>query len=332
MPETDALRFMGEIPILVYGSLFIGILLLVEGVYRVSADSRLRSETKVNQRLSMLAGGADPNQVLQQLRRHSNKQDGGIGKYLAVLQLLERLLIQAGMTIPKSRIILMMGGLGGIVFAGLSIVLKLGVLPALLLSVAAGVGLPTLFIASRRKKRLKRFAEQLPEATDLIVRSLRVGHPLSSAMAVVANELADPIGTEFGIAVDEMTYGLDLQEAIGNLSDRVEIPDLRYMAVAINVQYGTGGNLAEVLAGLSKVIRDRCHLHRKIRAISAEGRMASGFLTIFPFLVALGIWLMMPEYYLRVSDHPWFKVLAATAGVLLLLNTIIMRWITNFRI
>jgi tight adherence protein B len=332
MPELDLMRFVNDMPVLVYGSLFIGILLLIEGIYRVSADSRLKSEAKVNRRLERLAAGADPNQMMQQLRRHSKERKDGIGKSFAVLHKLDRLLIQAGMTIKRSRILLVMAGLGGVVFGGLCIVVKVGILPALLLATAVGVGAPIMFIASRRKKRLKRFAEQLPEATDLIVRSLRVGHPLSSAMAVVANELTDPIASEFGVAVDEMTYGLDLQEAIDNLSDRVDVADLRYMAVAINVQYGTGGNLAEVLSGLSKVIRERFQLQRKIKAVSAEGRMSATFLTTFPFLVALGIWLLMPDYYLRVSDHPWFTVLAVLAAVLLLMNTIIMRWITNFRV
>jgi tight adherence protein B len=148
----------------------------------------------------------------------------------------------------------------------------------------------------------------------------------------VAEEMPDPIGTEFGIVVDEMTYGLDLNQAIVNLGARVDLPDLQYLTVAVSIQYGTGGNLAEVLAGLSKVIRDRFHMHRKIRAVSAEGRMAATFLSIFPFVVVGGIFLLHKAYYLSVADHPLFRILAVTGGVLVLMNMIVMRWLTNIKV
>jgi tight adherence protein B len=189
-----------------------------------------------------------------------------------------------------------------------------------------------LHVVRKKRVRLRRFSEQLPEAIDMLVRSLRVGHPLSAACQMVAEELPDPIGSEFGIAVDEMTYGLDLNEAIRNLGDRVDVPDLQYLIVAVNVQYGTGGNLAEVLHGLSKVIRDRFQMYRKIRAVSAEGRMAATFLTLFPFVVVAGIWMLHKEYYLAVSDHPLFQILAALGASLVVLNTIVMRWLTNIKV
>ena len=170
------------------------------------------------------------------------------------------------------------------------------------------------------------------DAIELLVRSLRVGHPLSSSISLVANEMSDPIGTEFGIAFDEMTYGLGLKEAVENLSRRVDVPDLRYMTVAINTQYGTGGNLAEVLEGLSRVIRARFTMYRKILAVSAEGRYAALFLTFFPFVPAGLLFLLQPKLYSSVSDHPYFLPLMGLGCLMCVMNSILMRIVVKIKV
>ena len=228
--------------ILLFGCLILGILLAVSGLYNLASDRRRRSEAKVNRRMEMLARGGDPKAVLEMLKR-------GIGelptwlRWVPGIDWLGRQMAQAGMNIPIERLVVAMLVIGLAAFLGLSLATRL---PAhFLLPVAglAGVMLPILYVRHRRSRRLARFGEQLPDATDLLVRSLRVGHPLSAACQMVAEEMPDPIGTEFGIVVDEMTYGLDLNQAISNLGGRVDLPDLQYLTVAVSIQYGTGGIL-----------------------------------------------------------------------------------------
>jgi tight adherence protein B len=317
--------------ILIFGLTVLGILLAVNGMFGIASESRIRSEARVNRRLEMLARGMDPRAVLEALRR-SAADLGPWVRYIPGAGWLGEQLAQSGMAISLQRFLLIIVAL----VVGLSALFIVGLrqpaITAIPVALMIGIGLPILYLLRKKRLRLRRFSEQLPEAIDMLVRSLRIGHPLSAACQMIAEELPDPIGTEFGIAVDEMTYGLDLNEAIQNVGNRVDVPDLQYLTVAVNIQYGTGGNLAEILNGLGKVIRDRFHMYRKIRAVSAEGRMAATFLTIFPFVVVGGIWVLHKNYYLAVSDHPLFQILAALGAALVLLNTIVMRWLTNIKV
>ena len=331
MFNLDSLPLSPGQVILIFGFLVFGILLAISGLFGLVSESRHRAEARVNRRLDMLARGLDPKAVLEALRRNIDNEQAW-PRYLPGAQWLGRQLAQSGMSMTLTRLLLLMAALTVGVYGALSMMPNLTGPTAIGLALLFGIVLPVVLVRRKRNARLRRFAEQLPEAIDMLVRSLRVGHPLSAACQMVADELSDPIGTEFGIAVDEMTYGLDINEAIENLGNRISIADLRYLVIAINIQYGTGGNLAEILSGLGKVIRDRYHMYRKIRAVSAEGRMACTFLTIFPFVVVLSIWIFHKEYYLSVADHPLFQLLAVVGAVLVLLNTVLMRWITNIKV
>ena len=131
------------------------------------------------------------------------------------------------------------------------------------MSVLFGIIAPIMHLKTMRANRVKKFSEQLPDALDIMVRSLQAGHPISAAMSLVSKEMSDPIGTEFGIAVDEMTYGLDMRDALESMGRRMEVQDFQYVVVSINIQHETGGNLAEVLRNLSTVIRDRFRMFKK---------------------------------------------------------------------
>jgi tight adherence protein B len=216
---------------------------------------------------------------------------------------------------------------GGVVAGSL-----VGILTVLALSFGVGVAGPIFFLKFKKMKRLKLFVEQLPDALDIMVRSLQAGHPVSAAMTLVTKEMPDPIGTEFGIAVDEMTYGLELREALANLGDRVDVEDYQYVVVSINIQHETGGNLAEVLHGLSTVIRARFRMFKKIRAISAEGRLSGKILAIMPFGFAAFTFTTKPGYYLSAVDDPLFWPLVGAALALELAGIFIMYKLVNFRV
>lgn len=320
--------FGAETSLFVYAALFVGVLLVVEGAYQLVVDARDGPRAAINRRMRMIEAGADPDQILQALRRQPRDAAEG----LPWITHIERRIAQAGMTVSTSRLAVWVVALGSVAAIVLRLLTPLSLPVAILIAGGLALAIPTLYVQSRRKRRIRRFSEQLPAALDLLVRSLRIGHPLSAALGIVAEEMPDPIGTEFGIVVDEVTYGLDLEDAFEHLNQRVEVQDLRYMTVAINIQHAAGGNLAEILAGLARVIRDRFQMFRKIKAVSAEGRLSAIFLSSFPLVLAGALYLINPEYYTQVSDDPMFGFLAGLTGFLLLVNVGVMRWLVNFKV
>jgi tight adherence protein B len=296
-------------------------LFLLAAAWRASGGGGQRLERRLG---AVPAAGQRPS-----LRKAGRRPAGGQARTL--LLRLDRLLGRAGATMAVER-------LAGIMAAGTvaATVLALvsGTAPAVAVAagLTAGIGGPVLVLARMAARRVGRFAEQLPEALAMIARSLRAGHPINAALGLVAREMPEPLGGEFAIVFDEMTYGLDLREALANLCQRIDGRELRYMAVAISIQQSSGGNLAELLDTLARVLRDIGRMHRKVRALSAEGRLSAAVLSILPFGVALGIAALAPGYYDGVlADPPFLAVLAAGGGGILV-GIAMMAKMVNFRI
>lgn len=317
-----------------YGAVFVMVLLLVEGAYFLLQDLRGQTgQTRVNRRLRMLAAGAQAQEVMQALRRKPAAR-GGLAALLheiTPLGVLDHLIQRAGWAIPTSRMATGMGLAALATFAGMYVGVRVDMTRALLFSLLPLV-VPPLMMALAARRRLRRFARQLPEAIEMVVRSLRAGHPVATAIALVAREMPDPIGTEFGLTYDEMTYGLDLREALDNLALRVPVDELRYLVVAVRIQFGTGGNLAEVLSGLARVIRERDRMHGRIKALSAEGKLSALILIALPFLVVGAVIVFSPEYYLSVKDDPLFLPLIGSGLGSMLLGAFMMNRMVSFRV
>jgi len=277
MAELELANLLGRDLLVAYGALALVILLLVDFAYQILARRRMQGEERINRRLQMMASGKDPQQVLAHLRR---AKPHPIIQRILPLAWLDRMMRHAGMTMKLSRLALVMIALAGGAYLAMRFFFPLGMLSSFITAVFLGVLLPIAYILRKRKKRVLRFIEQFPDALDLLVRSLRVGYPLTAAMSTVAEELPDPVGTEVGIAVDEMTYGLELPHAVENIKQRLPVDDLHYFSVALQIQHGVGGNMAELLEGLAKIIRGRLQFFRKVRAITAHGRMVSIFIGI----------------------------------------------------
>jgi tight adherence protein B len=188
-----------------------------------------------------------------------------------------------------------------------------------------------MWLKRRASKKTNLFATQLPEAIDLITRSLKAGHPTAIAISMVSREMADPIGTEFGIVSDEVTYGSDLITALKNLHERVDLPDLSLLISSVSIQSTTGGNLREILEGLSLVIRDRGKMKRKIRAISAEGRMSAIFLTAMPVLLFIALQFLIPDYYGEIWNEILTWKLMAGFGLWLTFGNLIIMKMVSFK-
>ena len=315
---------------IIYGLIFVGVLLVVEGLYLIAFGKTLRREKRVNRRLSLLQEGRDTEEVLSILReeREGNSKQTSIP---VVGPLMEKAR-HANIVISMKAIIMTLGILIFLAFFLLTVFTGAAVQIRIIVAVIIGYSSFFIWLRNKARKRIALFEEQLPDALDLMVRSLRVGHPINAAVSIVAREMPDPIGTEFGLIADEATYGMTVNDALDRMADRVPVPDLRFLAIAVNIQATSGGNLAEILDGLSKVIRARFKLFRKVKAITAEARWSGWFLSIFPVIALLLVQVVDPEYYDRVSDHPFFIPGAIVTFILLLANIIFMRILVNIKV
>jgi tight adherence protein B len=184
----------------------------------------------------------------------------------------------------------------------------------------------------KRSKRHKAFGEQFPDAIDIIVRSLKAGHPVPVAISMVAREMPDPIGSEFGIVSDEVTYGADLESAMRNLYFRVGQDDLPLFVTAVAIQGSTGGNLSEILQNLSAIIRLRFKMRRKVKALAAEGKYSAIILSGLPIAMFMILQAMTPEFYGKVWHVDMTKLVLACAGAWMAMGNYIMYRLVNFRI
>jgi tight adherence protein B len=339
--------------ILVFGSVLLGFQALYWLVYRARSAQKsvnrrlaetqkpanpnpntvletLRQKRSVNRRLTLTDKLANPTVVLEALRR----ERGLVHIAHSASPLVNRInlfLIQTGVRIDPGLFIIVLLVLTGLFFALLGRQLDYDII-ALLIAFALAGTMMGLWLWRARRRRIARFAEQLPDALDVIVRGVRVGHPLSTALTLVAKEMPDPIGTEFGMTSDEISFGLDVRRAIENLYRRVGQEDLLFFVVAINVQSQTGGNIGEVVARLSHLIRQRFKVRAKIRSLSAEGRLSGIFMSLIPFILFGLVSLFAPNYFGIARGHPaTIPVLIFGLSVLALGNITIYRMV-NFKI
>jgi tight adherence protein B len=309
---------------ILYLALFMGVLLIFDGITQFL--SRGDGEETINRRLRMLASGADPEEVLRLLRRR--RQADGLAR-IPALREWHSLVVQSGVTTDPNRLLIMvLGSAAGLYL--LLIVLGFAGVVALPLALIVGVLLPVMILIQIRGRRAREISRQLPDGIDLMVRSLRAGHPLNTAFQVIAREMPDPLGSEMGIVADAITYGDDLTDAVLAFADRVGVEDARYLAVAINIQAGTGGNLAQVLEALAQVIRGRFAMMRKIKALSAEGRLTAIIVSAVPPIIFVALNVLSPNYYGDVADDPLYMPFLAIGAVLTVLNAVVLRRLVRF--
>ncbi|WP_027167356.1 type II secretion system F family protein [Mesorhizobium sp. WSM3224] len=310
----------------VYAAAALTGIMIAEGCYLLYAG-RSDKRTAINRRMKLAENKISQEQVLIQLRK-----ERGIDGATSIFSpdRFRALRTQSGMTTPMPKFLMITSGIA-LALALLAIWKGLPLLFGLILLLVLLPVLPVMAMRFMRKRRHKRFGVQLPEALELITRGLKAGHPVPVAVAMVSREMADPIGTEFGVVADEVTYGSDLVSALNNLFDRVGHEDLPLFVTAVSIQSSSGGNLREILDGLSATIRDRGKLRRKVRAISTEGRMSAYILTAVPALLFTAIMVLMPQFYRDVWDVPKTWYMLSGSIIWLLLGNAIMFKMSNFR-
>ncbi|MER9308751.1 type II secretion system F family protein [Mesorhizobium australicum] len=321
MPTGQALLYF------IYAVAAASVILAGEAFY-LSLASRRSRRVSVNRRLRRLSDETPAEQTLQGLLRERGLTDSG--DFIFGLVWLNKLYTQSGITgnpLTFAASFLLAGLALALLF---SFLLGLAAPAAFILFLVVGFGLPLLILRRARKKRIVKFAKQLPDALDMIVRSLRAGHPTSVAIGLVAREMPDPLGTEFGIVSDEITFGLSIEQAVRKLSERVGFEGLHLLSISLSIQAKTGGNLTEILANLSSVLRERQKLRMKIRALSAEGRASAWIISLFPVVMFLVLQLLAPSYYGKVWGNPLIAPVFLIFGSWALLGDFIMYRMVSF--
>lgn len=320
---------IGAEPI-IYGLIFIGVLVLVEGLYLTVFGRSISLDKRVNRRLEMLEKHGSREQVMETLRKEMEQHLKA--RRVPLYAILSVKAQKAAIAFTPQQIVMIMIATGILAFLGLTIGTSTALPVRVVVSAAMGVGGVYLWISMKANKRMSLLEEQLPDAIELMVRSLRVGHPFASAIGIVASEVSDPLATEFGMIADEATYGRDMGEALKDMAERLDMQDLRFLAVAVTIQQQAGGNLAEILDGLAKVIRSRFRLFRRVKAITAEAQWSGKFLSGFPLLAIVAIQVLKPDYYDEAMEHPWFIPAVLVVGVFLVVNLIVMRTLVNIKV
>ncbi|AMY01711.1 type II secretion system F family protein [Mesorhizobium ciceri] len=303
-------------------------LILAGEAFYVTYSGRRSRRGAVNRRLKLLADEVPAEQTLQGLLRERGLTNSG--DFAFGLIALNRLYTQSGVTgnpLTFASIFLLAGSTMALL---LTIIVNVSILASFIVALTIGLVLPVLILRRARNKRILKFAKQLPDALDMIVRSLRAGHPTTVAIGLVSREMADPLGTEFGIVSDEITFGLSLEQAVRKLSQRVGFEGLHLLSVSLSIQAKTGGNLTGILSNLSSVLRERQKLRLKIKSLSAEGRMSAWIISLFPVVMFCILLIVSPTYYGGVWDNPLLAPVFITFGIWGLIGDFIIYKMVTF--
>ena len=315
---------------IIYVVIFVAVLALVQGAYLLMFGKSIQLDNKVNRRLALLEKGGQREQVLEQLRKEMTQHMKS--QSIPLYSILAAKAQKANIAFSPVQLIMVMAGASAAAFVGLTVGTEVEPLVRAFVAVAMGVGGVYMWISRAANKRMAMIEEQLPEAVELMVRSLRVGHPFSSAIQIVAKEIADPLCTEMGMISDEAAYGRDMGETLKAMAERLDMQDMRFLAVAVTIQQQSGGNLAEILHGLAQVIRARFRLFRRVKAITAEAKWSGKLLSAFPLMALVAINLIQPNYFDEVMETDVFIPAALGVAFMLALNMFVMRALVDIKV
>lgn len=312
---------------LIYCGVAVGVLIAFTSLVTLTNRRETTGEVR-SRRLRMIREGRTLEERLALLKPPSIEEVGG---RIPVLGRLTLMLRRADLTIPATGFLAGCMVLVLVIFTGL-LMTPLTVALSAALALSLGVLVPIAVLQVRIDRKTKALIAQLPDALELMARGLRVGHPLNTSIASVAQEMPDPIGSEFGIIFDQINYGDDLPEAFQDFSERMDIEDLHYLSASIGIQHGTGSDLAHVVELLAKVVRSRIMLRKKVSAISAEGRISAIILSSLPVVMFCATSVLSPDYYAGVYDDPAFVPVATAIVAMTVANALILRKLVNFHV
>ncbi|ATQ44548.1 type II secretion system F family protein [Caulobacter mirabilis] len=284
---------------------------------------------KVNKRLAVVERTGSLAELVLELRKQRGLSESGDSRIM--MRWLSDMVARSGVPYQPRRWALYVIGLAATVFL-LLFVWTRSPLIALAVAPAVSIALPLAFLHFKAEARAKAIATQLPNALEIIVRSLEAGHPVPTAVALVGREMPDPLGSEFGMAADEIAYGATLEQAVGRIADRCRHPDVDLFAATIRLQERSGGNLTGLLKMNAKAVRERAKMRMKIKAASSEGRASAMILTGAPFGVLGILTVSAPHFYGAVIHATPVKIGLVVLGVWMFIGNLVMRRMIDMRI
>lgn len=312
---------------------FLFTLLFIYALYYTIKRLYKPEDRKVRERLRRFSLTALPGERTDILKKKILSEIPWLNRILlniSFIARLERLLVQADTPHPLGVFMLLSAAL---LFAGLILGGWLHMSPAARL--LAGILLaatPFFYLYRKRLRRIRKFERQLPEVLELVARSLKAGHAFTGGLKMVAEEFDDPAGIEFRILLDEINFGAGIPEALLNLTKRIQCEDLKFFVVSVNIQRETGGNLAEILENLGRLIRERFKLHGRVRALSAEGRLSALILVAMPFFVAAVLSLLRPDYMGTLFSDPMGRLLVVTALIMMSVGIAVLKKMVTIKV
>lgn len=287
----------------------------------------------VKKRLREFSSGKYERQRPDILKRRSLSEIPLLNRILlqfSGIERLEKLLRQANTRYSPGFYLLLAILLASLGFIGVYIKTR-SPIPALVVTIVLAY-MPFFYLRMKKKKRMEKFERQLPEGLDLIARALKAGHGFTSGMKLAADEFEDPLGTEFDQTLDEINYGVAVQEALTSLGKRIGCHELKFFIVSVILQRETGGNLAEIIENTANLIRERFNLQSKIKVLSTDGRISARILTAIPFFQLAIFRLLNPDYFSTFLSDPIGRTIAIAAACNMLLGIVAMKRIVEIKI
>lgn len=313
--------------------LVLGPVMALYGVWTLVGDLRKSSKHKLAERLKGRSSEDATQAAFDSLRKSGPKTAGLLGDYLSKLRqtaTLQTMIDQANLKWSAATMLSNQSLIAGAAIV-ICLVFKLPVLIGIGVALAVFI-LPVLYLIQRRRTRLRKLVNQLPDVFELLSQALSAGHSLASGMQVIANELPDPAGTEFGRVFHEQNLGLKIEDALKNFAERNDILDVRFFVTAVLIQRQTGGDLSEILDKISDVIRDRIKLQGTVMALTAEGRLSGYVLLALPVLVFIAMLKINFDYASMLWTHPTGQMMATSAVVMMLMGWAMIKKIVNIKI
>lgn len=325
---------MDLLTVILLCAVFLFTVAVVELIYLIWTESKFAEKRTVKKRLLYISAGGKHGQEKLSLYRDKVLKDVGIVERIAFklprIATLDRMLLKAKVPLNATTFLLASVALGGV-----GLILGLKFLPHAMAAVGLGIMLlviPFLFLRIAERSYYNKFQEQLPEGLDLLARAVRSGHSITAGLEMIGEEMEDPIKSEFAAVVDEVNLGLTLKEALDNLCERVPSMDMRFFAIAILVQKETGGNVAEILDNISRLIRERFQFARQVKALTAEGRYSAGVLIALPILMFIYVYFVNYDYVSTLWTEKIGQYMMFGAIVLQLIGSYIIKKIVTIEI
>jgi len=313
---------------------FVTVLMVIEGLYMLWRSYRGPGVQKIGKRLQALSAATDRIARARLVKDRVFSEAPWMQRVLLKLpraHSLDRFILQAGLEWTVSHVLLACALSSMLVFFAMASLANQPAWIALLVG-AAGAGVPLLYLNHRRSRRLTHLERQLPDALDLVTRALRAGHSFASSVQMIGEEMSEPIAGEFRMVADEVSFGVSLQQALTNMSERVPLTDVRYFVVSVLIQRDSGGNLTEVLGNLSRLIRDRLKLLARVRVLSAEGRLSAWILGLMPFAMAALMNAFNPAFMSPLWTDPIGITVVKYMLALMVVGVLILRKIVKIRV